>query len=233
MKNQILILFLIVFLFNSCADQYKVDHSTISKFFAGKKIYETISGTDTDDGKFKIYRVTFENENLYDHYLVDKKAIANTCAIFIKKDNPDIFNHLDKIEIKITKKNNLISDKVFTAEYDSISISGFYDDFFYREKVLTSFLKNVKENDLDSIRLFAPNLIDMSQDNKSFTESLNEDLPDSITNVNVIGYRTVLNTKGNELKEVTVITEYKNEYSLFLFKTMNESKEFEIVGFKY
>jgi hypothetical protein len=233
MKHQTLIFLLIIFLFSSCTEQYNVDHSTISKFFSGKIIYETISGSNTDEGKYKIYRVTFENENLYDHYLVDKKAIANACAIYIKHDNPDIFRYLDKIEIKITKENNLISESVYTAVYDSTSIASYYDDFFYREKILASFLKNVKERDLDSIKLVAPNLIEITKDNKTFIESLNEDLPDSIIKVNAIGYRKVFNSKNKELKEVIIMTEYKNEYSLFQFKTMNESKYFEIVGFKY
>jgi hypothetical protein len=232
MKNSTLIILFITFLLSSCAEQYNVDNSTINKFFAGKKIYETISGINTVDGNYKIYRITFENENLYDHYLVDKSAIANVCAIFIKRDNPHFFRHFDKIEIKITKQN-LISDSVYSASYDSMSIANYFDDFFYREKILASFLKNVKENNLDSINLVASNLIEITKDNTPFIELLNEDLPDSIINVNAIGYRIILNTSGKEIKEVTIMTEFNNEYSLFQFKTMNESNEFEIVGYKY
>ena len=90
MKVKTIYYILTILLITGCTVKTKLNTDEIKGVFSGTFYTEKISSVDTDNGKQKKVRLVFENENLYNHYLVSKTAIANFCAISLQKNNPTI-----------------------------------------------------------------------------------------------------------------------------------------------
>ncbi len=233
MKVKTIYFILTILFIAGCAEKTQLNTDEIRSVFSGTFYTENVSSIDTDDGKQKKIRLVFENENLYNHYLVSRPAIANFCAISFLKNNPSIFKSNDLVEVEIKKENNVVSDSIFTMSYDSAKIASQIDDFNYREKKLKSFFDYVQSQEYDSIKSMTGDLFKSDSTLHEYVLEIEKEMPDSINRIMAIGIRTLINIHDKELEEITMLTQSKSEYALFNFKTMNENDKFKIVGIKY
>ena len=216
-----------------CAEKTHLNTDEIRSVFSGIFYTENVSSIDTDDGKQKKVRLVFENENLYNHYLISRHAIANFCAISLLKNNPSIFKSNDLVEVEIKKENNVVSDSIFTMSYDSAKIASQIDDFNYREKKLKSFFDFMQSQEFDSIKSMTGDLFKSDSTLHEYVWEMKKEIPDNINRTMAIGIRTLINIHDKKLEEITMLTQSKSGYALFNFKTMNENDKFKIVGIKY